>query len=57
VTLKELCAELTIDPHDARVKLRAAVADKKIKHAPKSAWQWERGNDELKKVRALLKKD
>jgi len=25
--------------------------------APKSAWQWERGNDELKKVRALLKKD
>jgi hypothetical protein len=57
VTLKELCAELKIDPYEARVKLRAAVADKKIKHAPKSAWQWERGDDELKKVRALLKKD
>ena len=29
VTLKEICAQLKIDPYDARQKLRVAVADAK----------------------------
>jgi hypothetical protein len=55
VTLKALCAELKIEPYDARVKLRAAVADKKIKHHPKSAWEWPKGDAQIKIVRAILK--
>jgi hypothetical protein len=41
----------------ARSAIIATVADKKINHVPKSAWQWERGDDELKKIRTLLKQD
>src|SRR5262249_39363246 len=47
VTLKELCAELKIDPYDARVTLRAAVADTKIKHATGQPWEWPKGSDAL----------
>jgi hypothetical protein len=50
-----LCAELKIEPYDARVKLRAAVADKKIKHHAKAAWEWPKGDAQLKIVRAILK--
>jgi hypothetical protein len=53
VTLAAICKELKVDPTAARVKLRSAAADKKIKHKAKSAWAWEKG--ELKMVRALLK--
>ena len=55
VTLAAICKELKIDSTVARAKLRAAVTDKKIKHAAKSAWTWPKGSPELKTVRALLK--
>jgi hypothetical protein len=55
VTLRALCVELKCDPRDARVKLRAAVKEKKIKHAAKKAWEWNKGDSELKVVRDVLK--
>lgn len=54
VTLKALCAELKIHPREARVKLRAAVDEKRIKHASGSSWKFEKGSSVLKTVRALL---
>jgi hypothetical protein len=48
--------ELKRYAYDLRVVLRAAVAKKEIKHAPKSAWEWPKSSPELKKVRELLKK-
>ncbi len=61
VTLKELCAELKIDPREAREKLRAAVTDKKAHpelakaHKPGSQWQWVKGSDAEKEARSALR--
>jgi hypothetical protein len=55
VTLKQICAEMKIDPTDARVKLRAA--GKKIEHAPGQPWQWSKGSPVIKEVRAIVKGD
>lgn len=61
VTLKELCAELKIDPREARDKLRAAAADKKTNpelaktHKPGSQWQWVKGSAAEKEGRAVFK--
>jgi hypothetical protein len=53
----ELCKELKADPTEARVKLRAAVAAKKIKHAGGQASTWPKGSPALKSVREILKGD
>jgi len=55
VTLKQICTDLKINAVEARVKLRTAVADKKIKHEAKTAWEWTKGSPELKKVREILR--
>ena len=46
VTLKQLCAELKVDPREARERLRLAVRDAKKNpelaklHKPGHAWEW-----------------
>ena len=46
VTLKTLCAELNVDPRQARKKLRAAVREPKTSpnlaksHKPRQSWKW-----------------
>jgi hypothetical protein len=58
VTLAELCKELKIDAAEARVKLRAAVAAKKLKHAAGQPWgPWPKGSASLKAVREIVKND
>jgi hypothetical protein len=47
--------ELKVNSTMARRKLREAVADKKLKHAAKSAWEWPKNSPDLKTVRALLR--
>lgn len=54
VTLKELCGELKLDPIEARVKLRAAVAAKKLMHKAKQPWVWPKSSPAIKTVRAIL---
>jgi hypothetical protein len=59
VTLKALCADLKIEPYDARVKLRAAVASKEYPelakaHKAKASWSWDKGSAALKEARAVL---
>jgi hypothetical protein len=50
ITLKALCAELKIDPKEARERLRDAVRDPKKypelakSHKPRSPWQWVKGS-------------
>jgi hypothetical protein len=59
VTLKEICAELKIDPYDARQKLRAALKDAPAiakSHKPKKSWSWPKGSPAIKEVKAALAK-
>ena len=48
IQLKLLCAELKIDPRDARQKLRLAIKDQKKypelakSYEPRQPWQWAR---------------
>ena len=60
VTLKALCAELKIDPYDARQKLRAADAKEYStlakSHKPKKSWAWPKNSPAIKEVRAVLTK-
>ena len=59
VTLKEICAELKIDPYDARQKLRAALKDAPAiakSHKPKKSWSWPKGSPAIKEVKAVLAK-
>ena len=57
VTLKDLCAELKINPRDAREKLREAVRDPKKypelakAHKPRTPWQWLKGSAGEKEAR------
>lgn len=50
ITLKALCAELKIDPKEARERLRDAVRDQKKypelakSHKPRAPWQWLKGS-------------
>ncbi len=55
ITLASICKELKVDPTQARRKLRDAVAEKKLKHQAKSAWEWAKNSPDLKTVRALLR--
>jgi hypothetical protein len=60
VTLKQLCAELKIDPREARERLRLAKRDAKKNpelaksHKPGHAWEWPKNSPALKEVRAAL---
>ncbi|MCD1266698.1 hypothetical protein B5M44_19110 [Shinella sumterensis] len=50
ISLKALCAELKIDPKEARERLRDAIRDPKKHpelakvHKPRSPWQWLKGS-------------
>ena len=49
ITLKAICAQLKIDPYDARVKLRSARSDAKqfphlSKHKAGHAWAWPKNS-------------
>jgi transcriptional accessory protein Tex/SPT6 len=57
VTLADICKELKVDPREARVRLRAAVADKKIKHAAGKPWSWPKDSPVIKQVKTLLKQE
>ncbi len=60
VTLKEICAELKLEPREAREKLRVGVRDKAANpnlakaRQPGQPWQWHAGSAELAEVRKLL---
>jgi hypothetical protein len=60
VTLKQLCAELKIDPREARERLRLAVRDSKKNpelaksHKPGHGWEWQKNSTALKEARAAL---
>ncbi len=60
ITLKQLCAELKIDPREARERLRAAVLDAKKNpelakmHKPRTPWQWLKGSAAEKEARAVF---
>ena len=61
VTLKQLCAELKVDPCDAREKLRRSVKDPQLHpelaktHKPRQPWQWAKGSTAEKEARSALK--
>ncbi|MCD7059118.1 hypothetical protein [Pelagibacterium xiamenense] len=61
VTLKQLCAELKVDPRDARERLRAAARDAKKNpelakmHKPRTPWQWAKGSAAEKEARQAFK--
>ena len=60
VTLKQLCAELKVDPREARERLRMAVRDAKKNpelaksHKPGHTWEWPKSSPALKEARAAL---
>ena len=60
-TLKQLCAELKINPREARERLRAAARDPKKHpqiaeaHKPRTPWQWVKGSAGEKEARALFR--
>ena len=60
VTLKQLCAELKVDPREARERLRLAVRDAKKNpelaksHKPGHGWEWPKGSVALKEARTAL---
>ena len=61
ITLKQLCAELKLNPREARETLRAASRDSKANpelaksRKPRSPWQWTKGSAAEKDVRRVLK--
>jgi hypothetical protein len=60
VTLKQLCAELKVDPREARERLRLAVRDAKKNpelaksHKPGHTWEWPKNSPALKEARTAL---
>lgn len=60
ITLKALCAELKIDPREARERLRAAVNDTKANpelakaRKPRTPWQWVKGSTAEKEARGVV---
>jgi hypothetical protein len=60
VTLKDLCAELKLDPREARLKLRAAARDPKKfpelakGHKSRTPWRWTKGSVGEQEARATL---
>jgi len=58
-SLKQLCAELKNDGHDAREMLRAMREPKKYPesakaHKPRQPWEWAKDSPALKEARAAL---
>ena len=51
VTLKQLCAELKVDPREAREKLRLAV---RRAHKAGHTWEWPKNSVALKEARSAL---
>jgi hypothetical protein len=62
ITLKQLCAELKLDPRECRERLRAAVRDAKKfpelakMHKPRTPWQWVKGSAGEKEARDAVTK-
>jgi hypothetical protein len=60
ITLKQLCAELKVDPREARERLRLAVRDAKKNpelaksHKPGHTWEWPKNSVALKEARGAL---
>lgn len=60
VTLKQLCAELKVDPREARERLRLAVRDAKKNpelaklHKPSHTWEWPKNSAAPKEARTAL---
>jgi hypothetical protein len=60
ITLKALCAELKIDPKEARERLRDAVRDPKKypelakSHKPRSPWQWVKGSAGEREAKSVI---
>ncbi|MEQ9637877.1 MAG: hypothetical protein RLW68_17595 [Devosia marina] len=60
VTLKQLCAELKLDPREARERLRAAVRDAKKHpelakmHKPRTPWQWVKASKAFDEAKSTL---
>jgi len=61
VTLKQLCADLKVDPREARERLRLAVRDAKTNpelaksHKAGHTWEWPKNSVGLTEARAVLK--
>lgn len=60
VTLKTICAELNIDPREARERLRTAANDAKANpelakaRKPRTPWQWVKGTAGEKEARKAI---
>ena len=60
ITLKQLCAELKLDPREVRERLRYAASDAKKHpelakmHEPRTPWSWINGSAGEKEARALF---
>ena len=60
VTLKQLCAELKVNPREARERLRIAVRDPKKftelkkSHQAGAAWEWKQGTVAEKEARGVI---
>jgi hypothetical protein len=60
ITLKQLCAELKLDPREARESLRAAARDPKKfpeiakQHKPRTPWQWAKGSAGEREARGVF---
>ena len=60
IQLKSLCAELKVDPRDARAKLRLAVKDAKKfpelskTYKPRQPWQWAKDSPAHKEAQKAL---
>lgn len=60
VTLKVICNELKLNPHEARERLRAAASDAKVNpelaktRKPRAPWQWVKGAAAEKEARRNL---
>ncbi len=60
LTLKQLCAEIKVDPREARERLRLAIRDSKKNpelaksHKPGHTWEWPKNSLALKEARAAL---
>lgn len=60
VALKQLCAELKLDPREARERLRSAASDAKKHpelaklHKPRAPWSWVKGSTGEKEARIAI---
>jgi len=60
ITLKQLCAELKLDPRECRERLRGALRDAKKfpeltkERKSRTPWQWVKGSPAEKEARAAV---